>query len=118
MKKLIGVVAMTGILCFATVAAADPGSHPAPEQRAVENLEKNLANNPDNQGLKNALHHIGENIVRQSVKHNPGPKNVQSGQRPEGAEVVDRPERIDRAERIDRPDQAARPEHPTHPGRP
>ncbi len=129
MKKLIGVVAMGGILCCATAFAADPNPPQVPMERALESLNKNIAKNPDASGLQNAKERLLDNRKRQATRgknrapgqQKPKPSSAEhkeTGGDAERTQVVDRVEHVDRIERIDRPEPPARLEHPTHPGHP
>lgn len=132
MKKLIGVVAMGGILCCATAFAADPNPPQVPMERALESLNKNIAKNPDASGLQNAKERLLDNRKRQATRgknHAPGQqkrepssaelkKTSGDAERTQVVDHVERVDRVERVERIDRPEPPARLEHPAHPGHP
>ena len=120
MKALISVVGVTAALCSATVFA-DPDPTHQPMQRADESLVRNIAKNPDNEGLRNAFDRHATNRERQATRgRNQAPGQQKLRADAERAPLADRVavERVERVERPDRPDRPDRPERPDRPDRP
>ena len=117
MKKLVGVAAAAVVLCSAT-AFADPSGEPM--DRAIEKVSENLAEHPDNRGLRNARQRLQDNQVRQSTRgRNQAPgqqresssaEDIESPAGAERAQLPDRVEAVGRPDRPGRPDTVGRPE--------
>jgi hypothetical protein len=110
------IVSMAGIAAVAlsTAVLADPTNRPM--ERASQQLLENIAENPDNQGMPNAVLRLQENELRQSTR---GRNHAPGQQRVERVERVERPERPERIERVDLPTRAeiARAQRPERPER-
>ncbi|SRR5216683_6018452 len=122
MKKLIGVVGGAAVFCAAMAFAADPNPSRGLD-RALEQVEENIAKNPNAKGLPNAVIRLKENKIRQATRgknHAPGQQKqatsrVEPKDTSNGAERTPPVDRVERVERLERPD---RPEHPDRPDRP
>ena len=93
-NKIKSILSAAAIV-FSSGALADPDPGRQPIDQGIASTSKNLAKNPDNPGLPNALRHQIENQIRQSLHR---------------AEVHDRAERVARVERVERPERPERPE--------
>ena len=141
MKKLAGVIVGTAVVFSSAAAFAEPGPSREPMDRAIEKVGENLAEHPDNRGLRNARQRLQNNQVRQSTRgknHAPGQQksaliSTKTGNKtstdtstkhqetrggPERTAVVDRVERVEQAARPDRPDAPGRPDTPGRPDAP
>jgi len=123
MKKLVCVVGTAVVLCSAA-AIADPSPTRQPMDRAIEKVGENLAEHPDNRGLRNARQRLQDNQVRQATRGRnqaPGqqraPSSAGSVESPAGVERVQLSDRVERVDRPDRPDRSDRPDRPDRPGR-
>jgi hypothetical protein len=111
-------------LVWSAGVLADPTN--VPMEQAGKRLDRNIARNPDNQGLRNASQRLIDNQVRQSTRGRnraPGQQRlevsrVERTERAERVERVERPERVERVERPERVERAARPERVERPERP
>lgn len=119
MKKVIVIAGMSMALCSA-VALADPDPAVVPLDNAAARISEKAAENPDNKGLANALHHIViDNIPRQQAKrenHPPGQNKAGASDRVQTVERVERVERVEKAERPERPERPDRPDRSAHAG--
>ena len=116
MKKILSVTGIAALLLCSS-AFADPTN--IPMQQGLVSVQRNIARNPDNEGLQNARDRIIENAVRQESR---GRNHAPGQQRIEGVERVERVERPDRIERVDfatrfEIDRAHRPDRPQRNGR-
>lgn len=143
MRKPFAVAGLGIALCSAIGFAAD--SIRQPMDRADEALARNIARNPDNQGLRNALDHHRTNRERQATRgKNQAPGQQKAGLRggnsaqqssaggadraqgDHGQSVdrvgsLDKVEKVDRAARpdtVERVDRVVRPEVAARPERP
>lgn len=110
MKKILSVAGIAA-LAFSFTALADPTN--VPMEQAFISVNRNIAKNPDNEGLRNANERLQENERRQADRgrnHAPGQQQV------ERVERVERPDRIERVDiatraeiaRVHRPDRPQR----------
>lgn len=110
MKTILSMVG-SALLAFSTAVFAEPTN--VPMEQGFESVNRNMAKNPDNEGLGNARQRLIENQRRQADRgrnHAPGQQRI---------ERVERPQRPERVERVDLPTRAEiaraqRPERPEH----
>ena len=92
------ILTMSGIvaLAFSAAVIADPTN--VPMEQGFESVGRNIARDPDNEGLRNANERLLENQRRQADR---GRNHAPGQQRIERIERVERPERPERVERVD-----------------
>ena len=115
MNKIKSILAAAAI-ALSSGALADPDPAKQPIDQGIASTSKNLAKNPDNPGLPNALRHQIENQIRQSTRREEAHDRVERVERVERLERVERPERVDIVSARDF-GRAHRPERPDRPGK-
>lgn len=101
---------MISTALFAQTSTTAPATTKVPSSQGLASVDKNLAKDPDNKGLRNAAGRIERNEDRKEAKqHKPAVAKKESTAKPVRAETSERAEKIERPVKPERPEKISRP---------